>query len=160
MACLHPLHIRVDRRGRDGDYACSVRMSNDPVIRARTRYRDIRLSKFDVVPVPCGKCIECLKARQNALVSRALEESQKRGSFVFLTLTYSDEYLPIAQSLWRASKDTGECELVDPGEVVSSARDSLFVDRAKLLSLVTDDMRNKHHSITDVQTCAYYAYRP
>lgn len=135
MNCLHPIYIKVDRRSK-------------PVCldakRTWTRYKDVRPYLVDTVPVPCGKCINCLKNRQNALVSRALEESNKRGSFIFLTLTYEDRYLPIAQSLWRVRKETGECELVDKGEVISSARDSLFLDRAKVLSSVADSVRSSH----------------
>lgn len=99
------------------------------------RDRRIIPDLLDYVPVPCGHCINCLRNKQNALVSRCLEESDKRGTFSFVTLTYKDENLPISQSLWRASVDTGEIQLVSPGEIVSSCEDNLFLDRAKVLSL-------------------------
>lgn len=63
---------------------------------------------YDSLTVPCGKCINCLKNRQNALVSRLHAESRKRGSLAFITLTYEDMYLPLAQTLWCLDKDTGE----------------------------------------------------
>ena len=132
--CLHPIFIKIDRRNQ----ACKhVAMPYDAVLQARTRYRDVRPTLIDVVPVPCGKCIECLKNRQNAMVSRCHAEAEKRGTFGFLTLTYDDEHLPIAQSLWRCSKETGEIERVEQGEIICSARDSLFVDRARVLDLLS-----------------------
>lgn len=128
--CFHPRWIRIDRRDKN------PLVYNDPKYK---RYRDVRPSMQDYVPVPCGKCINCLKNKQNAMVSRCIEESDKRGSFSFVTLTYRDDTLPIAQSLWRVSIDSGEQELVHPGEIVSSVDDSLFVDRAKVVSLAASD---------------------
>lgn len=95
---------------------------------------------MDYVPVPCGHCINCLRNKQNAMVSRCLEESDKRGTFSFVTLTYRDDTLPISQSLWRASVDTGEIQLVSPGEIVSSFEDNLFLDRSRVLSLVASSV--------------------
>lgn len=100
----------------------------------QARYRDIRPRPLDFVDVPCGKCINCLKNKQNAMVARCNAEALHRGSFVFVTLTYDEEHIPIAQSLWRVSKETGEYERVYEGEVVCSARSKRtqdkFVDRA------------------------------
>lgn len=131
--CLHPIFIKVDRRKQS---LKNIALVSSPVYQARTRYKDIRPTLIDVVPVPCGKCIACLKNRQNAMVSRCNAEAEQRGTFGFLTLTYDDAHLPIAQSLWRCSKDTGEIERVEQGEIISSARDDLFIDRAKLLEIL------------------------
>ena len=59
--------------------------------------------------VSCGKCIMCLKKRQNSLAVRCMREAAKRGSMCFLTLTYSNEYLPLRVSLETIDKSTGEC---------------------------------------------------
>ena len=109
--CLRPRFIKIDNKAKMPN--CS------PML---VKYRDVRPIVNDVIPVPCGKCIECLKNRQAAFVSRALTEAEDKGSFVFVTLTYDEEHLPIAQSLWRVSKSTGETELVDKGEIILSAR--------------------------------------
>lgn len=45
--------------------------------------------------VPCGICPECLKKRQSAFVCRCIEETKKYGNAWFVTLTYSDEHVPI-----------------------------------------------------------------
>lgn len=58
--------------------------------------------------VPCGHCIECLRARQDDIATRAAREAEKRGSMHFLTLTYADKYLPLAQTLRRWDRETGE----------------------------------------------------
>lgn len=109
--CLRPRFIKIDNKAKMPNFS--------PML---VKYRDVRPIVNDVIPVPCGKCIECLKNRQAAFVSRALTEAEDKGSFVFVTLTYDEEHLPIAQSLWRVSKFTGETELVDKGEIILSAR--------------------------------------
>lgn len=131
-SCLHPRWIRVDRRDKN-----PLRFNDSKY----TRYKDVRPSMHDFVPCPCGKCINCLKNKQNAMVSRCLEESNKRGTFSFVTLTYREDTLPIAQSLWRASIESGEVELVHDGEIVSSSEDTSFrfEDRQKLLDIVRCD---------------------
>lgn len=48
-----------------------------------------------VIMVPCGKCVECLKARQNSWKLRICEESKNWKHFYFFTLTYNDENLPM-----------------------------------------------------------------
>lgn len=137
--CLHPIWIKIDRRGSNPlryQHSYLTEEREGCVCEVKRKY--VRESLLDYAPIPCGKCINCLKNKQNAMVSRCLAESDKRGSFTFVTLTYSNENMPVAQSLWRASKVTGECELVSPGEVVSSSRDKLFRkdDREKLIRMV------------------------
>ena len=41
--------------------------------------------------VPCGKCPECIKDKQNEYVIRTVEESHKKGNPWFITLTYSED---------------------------------------------------------------------
>lgn len=45
--------------------------------------------------VPCGKCPECLKDRQNSWKLRLMEESKNYAYLYFFTLTYNDESLPV-----------------------------------------------------------------
>lgn len=45
--------------------------------------------------VPCGKCVQCLKRRQNGWAFRLKQESKISESAIFLTLTYDDENIPI-----------------------------------------------------------------
>ena len=56
------------------------------------------------------------------MVARIKREAEKRGSLCFVTVTYDDEHLPLAQSLWSVSKSTGEYTLECPAEIISSAR--------------------------------------
>lgn len=44
--------------------------------------------------VPCGKCVECLKTRQNDYMVRIYEELMQAGKGCFLTLTYAPENVP------------------------------------------------------------------
>ena len=45
--------------------------------------------------VPCGKCSECLNAKQNDNAVLSYLEAVKRGKLVFATLTYNNESFPI-----------------------------------------------------------------
>lgn len=63
------------------------------------------------------------------MVVRIKREAEKRGSLSFVTLTYDDEHLPLAQSLWSIDKETGEYSLESPAELISSAR---FPDPVRL----------------------------
>lgn len=60
------------------------------------------------VAVPCGKCLECLRRKQNDLAVRASIEANKRGSMCFVTLTYDNAHLPLSISLRKIDVDTGE----------------------------------------------------
>lgn len=63
--------------------------------------------------IPCGKCAECLKKRQNDLTTRVYREAQAKGKASFVTLTYRPEHIPICQSLWQVDLNTGEFKLSD-----------------------------------------------
>lgn len=43
---------------------------------------------------PCGKCIECLKDRQNSWKIRLVEEARDHKFVYFFTLTYNDDSVP------------------------------------------------------------------
>lgn len=58
--------------------------------------------------VPCGKCCECLAARQNSFMYRAYKEACKYGNMFHLILTYNEECVPMAKSLWTCDHDTGQ----------------------------------------------------
>lgn len=46
------------------------------------------------IQVPCGKCVECLKTKQNDYMVRIVEEMQQAGKSCFVTLTYSNDTVP------------------------------------------------------------------
>lgn len=64
--------------------------------------------RFNLLRIPCGKCSECLKAKQNDIAVRAFIEAKKKGSMHFVTLTYDDDNLPFAKRLYMVDKLTGE----------------------------------------------------
>lgn len=49
--------------------------------------------------VPCGRCVECMKDKQNDVAVMCVREAEKRGSFEFVTLTYSNESIPMYFSI-------------------------------------------------------------
>lgn len=60
------------------------------------------------ITVPCGKCLECLRKRQNDYAVRIAEEAKLKGSFWFFTLTYSEDKLPFAYRPYLVDTSTGE----------------------------------------------------
>lgn len=53
-------------------------------------------SPYRYVQVPCGKCLECRKARSNSWAFRLEQEDKSSCSSLFTTLTYNDEHLHYA----------------------------------------------------------------
>lgn len=74
-------------------------------------YRDIIPGAYNMVTVPCGKCVECLRRRQSDIAVRCSNEAQKRGSMCFVTLTYNPSHLPFMSTLQEIDTDTGEITL-------------------------------------------------
>lgn len=47
---------------------------------------------------PCRKCLPCLHRRQQEWVSRLTEELRQHDNNYFITLTYSDDYVPVDEN--------------------------------------------------------------
>ncbi len=58
-----------------------------------------------LVKVPCGKCIECVRKRQADLTVRIVTEAQNYNTMHFVTLTYDNDTVPLACSLFCNSDD-------------------------------------------------------
>lgn len=52
------------------------------------------------VPVPCGKCCNCLARRANGWAFRLRNESRQHVLASFVTLTYQTEFIPISNNGW------------------------------------------------------------
>ena len=67
------------------------------------------------VPVPCGKCIECLRDYQNEWSFRLGKEMSNLVCPIFVTLTYNDENVPVAYNNdvceWQSYVDKHEVQL-------------------------------------------------
>lgn len=126
--------------------------TNPRTIRVPSSSYEIRRgdSPFKEVTVPCGKCFECLKAKQNSLSLRCAREAEYKGNCSFLTLTYNDNSLPIAQSLWLVDKLTGETFRVSDSEIIKDTKVS-NVARASILgdfvSVANNIVRTYVHTI-------------
>lgn len=49
------------------------------------------------IPVPCGKCPECVKRKVSAWSFRLMQESRQSMSALFVTLTYDTQNVPISK---------------------------------------------------------------
>jgi hypothetical protein len=61
--------------------------------------RDFFNPTMEPFQVPCGKCAECLLERARDWSIRCLHESKMHDKSCFITLTYSDKYLPTNKKL-------------------------------------------------------------
>lgn len=100
--CLNPLHINKPRL-----VYSPLRVVRDAKLPASLRQKVVPTERNQIT-VGCGKCVECLKKRQNDLATRCVREAERAGSMVFLTLTYDDAKLPIYATTEIVDKDTGE----------------------------------------------------
>lgn len=59
----------------------------------------IRKKKFtgENVPVPCGRCPECIARRTSGWSFRLMEEDKRAFSALFVTLTYDTDHVPITK---------------------------------------------------------------
>lgn len=56
------------------------------------------MDSYHMKQVPCGKCLECRKARVNSWFVRLSNELRHSQSAHFLTLTYDDSVLPFSEN--------------------------------------------------------------
>lgn len=83
--CVSPIHIKITPRSEDKYCSVSKRILKASNLADKTPR---------VVTVPCGKCIECLKAYQNEWMVRMYHESLHWKFCEFITLTYASPYVP------------------------------------------------------------------
>lgn len=81
MACFHPLSAYRDRDGG------APRIGRRPS------------EEGDRFELPCGTCIGCRKDRARAWSLRIMHEAQSWDRNLFVTLSYSDDFLPRSLSL-------------------------------------------------------------
>ena len=87
MACYSPLRAFRSRERVDGKRAL--------VFNPTHGYADMK------VMLPCGQCIGCRLEKSRQWAMRCVHEASLHGENCFITLTYSDEYLPPLGSLDR-----------------------------------------------------------
>lgn len=56
----------------------------------------------------CGKCVECIKDKQNSYAIRSMEEARGAKNCYFVTLTFSENAVPFTEDGEFADEDTGE----------------------------------------------------
>jgi len=83
VACYHPLRAQLSPQGK-----ISFSMAN--------------LASHKPLALPCGRCIGCRQERSRQWAVRLMHEAQMHVDSSFLTLTYSDENLPVHGSLVKS----------------------------------------------------------
>lgn len=97
MPCYHPIKAFIVGKTEDGkkilrftghDVETYYRREIDPI--------EVHTSK-DYILLPCGKCIGCKIKRSAEWATRMMLELKEHEKACFITLTYSDEYLPLSK---------------------------------------------------------------
>lgn len=100
-------------------------------------------SRFALV-VPCGKCIDCLKTRQQSFSTRIYREAVKGDKLFFVTFTYNNEHLPLAKRLVRIDKDSGESVDVSDYEIMNSEDGELLQQLRSEIALLPSTSSARH----------------
>lgn len=93
------------------DFHCSDTVSDGP---------------WRVLPLPCGKCVECRMQYAREWANRCVLEMQYHEHTHFVTLTYDDAHLPRTYSV---DEKTGEC--VSPASTLVPRDLQLFLKRLR-----------------------------
>lgn len=100
----------------------------------------------DRVVVPCGKCPACLKNHRNEWTQRVMFELQDCYNAFFVTLTYSDEYLPFTDVAEGVTiRQIDDIDISDGGKFQPSVnmRDlQLWIKKIRKEIIVTKDDLN------------------
>lgn len=92
MSCYHPnLMFKTDRINPD---------TGKPVYQfmpAFSQSRDLfdRIKDFEVMLVPCGKCVGCRLDYSRSWADRMMLELETEKKAIFVTLTYDNDHVPI-----------------------------------------------------------------
>lgn len=73
-----------------------------------TNPKTIKQKNGDYILVPCGECIECIKDKQNDTAVMCVREAEKCGCMTFVTLTYSNEHIPMYFNIVDIDEEQGE----------------------------------------------------
>lgn len=87
MPCFNPLSAYMYKR-RDG---------TNHVVFKPTEFR-YPADGYNLINLPCGRCIGCRLERSRQWATRISFESQLYDANAFITLTYNDEHLPLIDS--------------------------------------------------------------
>lgn len=97
MVCLNPKYVKFEWYNKINEKTGEVYKTKR--LRFKAPLDDITL---ETECIPCGKCEGCKIDKANDWATRAYLESQNHTENAFITLTYSNEYLPEKRTLVKA----------------------------------------------------------
>lgn len=103
------------------------------------------------IDIPCRSCLECYNQMRKEWISRAVAESQCHDSMIFLTLTYSDDKLPISEMI---DEDTGE---------IFKHSTLRYIDFQLFMKSLRKDLKKRLNKTIRFMVCGEYGthtYRP
>lgn len=114
MACLKPIQVHNLNKGEKVKFK---------------KYRNVSIAKFDMNmnyeinnSVPCRKCISCKLDNAKEWAIRSAFECKSSENNWFITLTYSDEFIPVSGCWISSREDIYTCRYSDLKRFVNSLR--------------------------------------
>lgn len=92
MSCTNPLYALDLGIKENGKHA--IKLLPRRVDLSSQHQIEYRYGKGSVIPLPCGKCLNCKLAHARQWAVRCSLEASLHDDNCFITLTYADEYLP------------------------------------------------------------------
>lgn len=87
-------------------------------------FRYVNFLGFDEsCDLPCGKCVECLKNKQNDWKIRSIEESKNWKHGYFFTLTYAEDNLPYYLPEFKFVEDSFDNDFADTSLLLCRGKD-------------------------------------
>ena len=96
--CLYPrLAVRLGKKenGKEAIKFLSAWRVDYNYAQMKDRYGD------DLIPIPCGHCVQCTKAYQKQWSVRLMLESLYHEKMSFVTLTYDSKHYPSSFAQWK-----------------------------------------------------------
>lgn len=114
----------------------------------KTQPRNLWMPRsFEGFVVPCGKCVNCVKSRQDDFACRIARCAQEYGNMIFVTFTYRDDTIPISCRLFQVDEDSGECVYSFDSHIIYDPDDdspSLLPSLRQRFSVMASGRRSRH----------------
>lgn len=135
----------------------------------KTRPRNLWMpAMFQGFVVPCGKCVNCVKSRQDDFSCRLARCAAEYGNMIFVTFTYREDTIPVSCRLLKVDKETGECFCDSVSRIVLDPEDnspSLLPSIRQSLSELRPGKRSRRYIVQspfpdDELYSYYYEFTP
>lgn len=105
------------------------------------------LDHMPEIPIPCGKCPQCLMRKTSAWSFRIMEENKVSKSAYFITLTYDNEHVPIIGNRLSLSPMINNIRIKNISKLWITPKKKLI--KKKITKLFVHKSKSKSNDITN-----------